>query len=61
MVLTYDAYAETIEEKEQKKSEVKELNDKYEQVESHTSRDKRRIILGHRNLQRLLKLFYSMS
>jgi hypothetical protein len=31
MVLTYDAYAETIEEKEQKKSEVTELNDKYEQ------------------------------
>jgi predicted nucleic acid-binding Zn ribbon protein len=31
MVLTYDAYSETIEEKNQKESEVKELKDKYEQ------------------------------
>ncbi len=31
MVLTYDAYTETIEEKQQKESEVKELKDKYEQ------------------------------
>jgi len=31
MVLTYDAYSETIEEKQQKESEVKELKDKYEQ------------------------------
>jgi integrase/recombinase XerD len=31
MVLTYDAYSETIEEKKQKESEVKELKDKYEQ------------------------------
>jgi F0F1-type ATP synthase membrane subunit b/b' len=30
MVLTYDAYSETIEEKQQKESEVKELKDKYE-------------------------------
>ena len=28
MVLTYDAYSETIEEKEQKESEVKELRGK---------------------------------
>jgi integrase/recombinase XerD len=31
MVLTYDAYSETIEEREQKESEVKQLQDKYEQ------------------------------
>jgi predicted solute-binding protein len=31
MVLTYDAYSETIEEKQQKESEVKELKEKYEQ------------------------------
>ena len=31
MVLTYDAYNETIEEKQQKESEVKELKKKYEQ------------------------------
>jgi integrase/recombinase XerD len=31
MVLTYDAYSETIEEKQQKESEVKELKGKYEQ------------------------------
>jgi integrase/recombinase XerD len=31
MVLTYDAYSETIEEKERKESEVKLLQDKYEQ------------------------------
>jgi hypothetical protein len=31
MVLTYDAYSETIEEKQQKESEVKELSEKYEQ------------------------------
>ena len=31
MVLTYDAYSETIEEKKQKESEVKELKNKYEQ------------------------------
>jgi DNA-binding protein H-NS len=31
MVLTYDAYSETIEEKQQKESEVKRLQDKYEQ------------------------------
>ena len=31
MVLTYDAYGETIEEKQQKESEVKELREKYEQ------------------------------
>ena len=31
MVLTYDFYKETIEEKKQKESEVKELKDKYEQ------------------------------
>jgi integrase/recombinase XerD len=31
MVLTYDAFSETIEEKKQKESEVKELKDKYEQ------------------------------
>ena len=31
MVLTYDAYSETIEEKQQKESEVKELREKYEQ------------------------------
>ncbi len=31
MVLTYDAYTETIEEKQQKESEVNELKDKYEQ------------------------------
>ena len=31
MVLTYDAYSETIEEKERKESEVKRLQDKYEQ------------------------------
>jgi integrase/recombinase XerD len=30
MVLTYSAYSETIEEKQQKESEVKELKDKYE-------------------------------
>jgi DNA-binding protein H-NS len=30
MVLTYDAYSETIEEKQQKESEVKELRGKYE-------------------------------
>jgi integrase/recombinase XerD len=30
MVLTYDAYSETIEEKQQKESEVKELKEKYE-------------------------------
>ena len=30
MVLTYDAYSETIEEKQHKESEVKELKDKYE-------------------------------
>lgn len=30
MVLTYDAYSETIEEKQNKESEVKELRDKYE-------------------------------
>jgi hypothetical protein len=30
MVLTYDAYTETIEEKQQKESEVKQLKDKYE-------------------------------
>jgi integrase/recombinase XerD len=29
--LTYDAYSETIEEKQQKESEVKELKQKYEQ------------------------------
>ena len=31
MVLTYDAYNETIEEKQRKESEVKQLQDKYEQ------------------------------
>ena len=31
MVLTYDAYSETIEEKQHKESEVKELKHKYEQ------------------------------
>lgn len=31
MVLTYDAYNETIEEKQQKESEVKQLKDRYEQ------------------------------
>ena len=31
MVLTYDAYNETVEEKQQKESEVKELREKYEQ------------------------------
>ncbi len=31
MVLTYDAYSETIEERQQKESEVKELREKYEQ------------------------------
>jgi integrase/recombinase XerD len=31
MVLTYDAYSETVEEKQQKESEVKELKGKYEQ------------------------------
>jgi hypothetical protein len=31
MVLTYDAYSETIEEKQQRESEVKELREKYEQ------------------------------
>ena len=31
MVLTYDAYSETIEEKQQNESEVKKLKDKYEQ------------------------------
>jgi predicted nucleic acid-binding Zn ribbon protein len=31
MVLTYDAYSETIEEKQQRESEVKELKEKYEQ------------------------------
>ena len=31
MVLTYDAYSETIEERERKESEVKQLQDKYEQ------------------------------
>jgi integrase/recombinase XerD len=31
MVLTYDAYSETIEEKQQKESEIKDLKDKYEQ------------------------------
>ena len=31
MVLTYDAYSETVEEKQQKESEVKELSEKYEQ------------------------------
>jgi predicted amidophosphoribosyltransferase len=31
MVLTYDAYSETIEERKQKESEVKQLQDKYEQ------------------------------
>ena len=31
MVLTYDAYSEAIEEKVQKESEVKQLQDKYEQ------------------------------
>ena len=31
MVLTYSAYSETVEEKQQKESEVKELKDKYEQ------------------------------
>jgi hypothetical protein len=30
-ILTYDAYSETIEEKQQKESEVKELREKYEQ------------------------------
>jgi hypothetical protein len=30
-VLTYNAYNETIEEKERKESEVKQLQDKYEQ------------------------------
>jgi flagellar biosynthesis/type III secretory pathway protein FliH len=30
MVLTFDAYSETIEEKEQKESEIKKLKDKYE-------------------------------
>jgi flagellar biosynthesis/type III secretory pathway protein FliH len=30
MVLTYNAYNETVEEKQQKESEVKELKDKYE-------------------------------
>jgi hypothetical protein len=30
MVLTYDAYNETVEEKQQKESEVKELKEKYE-------------------------------
>jgi hypothetical protein len=31
MVLTYDAYSETIEEKQRKESEVKELKEKYEE------------------------------
>ena len=31
MVLTYDAYNETIEEKQQKESDIKELSKKYEQ------------------------------
>lgn len=31
MVLTYDAYSETIEEKKRKESEIKELKEKYEQ------------------------------
>jgi predicted ribosome quality control (RQC) complex YloA/Tae2 family protein len=31
MVLTYDGYSETIEERQQKESEVKELKEKYEQ------------------------------
>jgi hypothetical protein len=31
MVLTYDAYSETIEEKQQNESEVKKLKDEYEQ------------------------------
>jgi hypothetical protein len=31
MVLTYDAYSETIEEKQQKESEIKDLKEKYEQ------------------------------
>ena len=31
MVLTYDAYSETIEEKQQKESEIKDLQEKYEQ------------------------------
>jgi integrase/recombinase XerD len=31
MVLTYDAYSETIEETQKKESEVKELKEKYEQ------------------------------
>jgi hypothetical protein len=31
MVLTYDAYNETVEEKQQKESEVRELKEKYEQ------------------------------
>ena len=30
MVLTYDAYSETIEETQKKESEVKELKEKYE-------------------------------
>jgi F0F1-type ATP synthase membrane subunit b/b' len=40
MVLTYDAYSETIEEKEQKESEVKRLKDKYE----HDMKDMRKEI-----------------
>ena len=31
MVLTYDAYSETIEEKQQKESEVREMKQKHEQ------------------------------
>jgi hypothetical protein len=31
MVLNYDAYNETVEEKQQKESEVKQLKDRYEQ------------------------------
>jgi flagellar biosynthesis/type III secretory pathway protein FliH len=31
MVLTYDAYSETMDEKRQKEIEIKELKDKYEQ------------------------------
>ena len=30
MVLSYDAYAETVDSKEEKESQVKELEDKYE-------------------------------
>lgn len=49
MVLTYDAYTETLEKQQEKESEVQLLKDSYEGYESYKGRDVSAVYSNHVN------------